>query len=110
MKKIYDKKGIPIHVGDVVKIYHFRAALRREKIYMYKQVKGVLEYPNHTIYVLDHLMENRSTFTHAAENQIERDWEIVQGYNGGCHSDRDRVNAAAQREFADADGCREVKS
>jgi hypothetical protein len=35
-----DKKGIPIEVGDVLKFYHFTAALRRKRHYMYKLVIG----------------------------------------------------------------------
>jgi hypothetical protein len=38
MTKAYDKTGREIMVGDVLKVYHFTAALRRKKHYMYKHV------------------------------------------------------------------------
>lgn len=40
MAKLYDKTGREIMVGDVLKVYHFTAALRRKKHFMYKQVIG----------------------------------------------------------------------
>lgn len=32
----YDRKGIPIWEGDVLKIYHYTSPARRERRYMYK--------------------------------------------------------------------------
>lgn len=37
----YDKRGIPIERGDIVKVFHFIGA-RRKKHYMYKQALGVV--------------------------------------------------------------------
>ena len=38
---LYDKRGIPILPGDTVKVFHFIAAVRREKRFMYKLVMGI---------------------------------------------------------------------
>lgn len=40
--KLFDKKGKPIQPYDLLKVYHFTAALRRQKHYMYKHVLGVV--------------------------------------------------------------------
>ena len=93
MKFIYDKKGIPIHIGDLIKIYHFTAALRREKNYMYKHVKSITEYDFGTMYVLDHLGEDPKTFAVRAEDEIVPHWEVIQGFNGGHFSERRKLNA-----------------
>lgn len=37
---LFDKRGIPIERGDVVKVFHFIGA-RRKRHYMYKQCLGV---------------------------------------------------------------------
>jgi len=37
--KLFDKRGIPIERGDVLKVYHFTGA-RRKRHYMYKQCLG----------------------------------------------------------------------
>jgi len=39
MKIVKDKKGVNIKEFDVLKIYHYTAALRRKKCYMYKWVQ-----------------------------------------------------------------------
>ena len=39
MAKLYDKHGIPIERGDVLKVFHFTGA-RRKRHYMYKQCLG----------------------------------------------------------------------
>ena len=40
---VYDKRGIPIERGDVVKVFHFIGA-RRKRHYMYKHCLGVSSY------------------------------------------------------------------
>ncbi len=40
---IYDKKGIPILPGDTLKMFHFIAAHRRERRYMYKFALEIVE-------------------------------------------------------------------
>lgn len=37
----YDRRGIPIHVGDLIRVFHFVHRLRREKMYMYFRVVTV---------------------------------------------------------------------
>lgn len=37
-EKLYDKRGVRIMPGDLLKVFHFVAALRREKHYMYHVV------------------------------------------------------------------------
>lgn len=37
---IYDKNGIPIFVGDTVKVFHFVGS-RQQQFFMYKYVKAV---------------------------------------------------------------------
>lgn len=39
MNDLYDKRGIPIERGDVLKVFHFTGA-RRKRHYMYKQCLG----------------------------------------------------------------------
>ena len=41
----YDKHGIPIERGDIVKVFHFVGA-RRKRNFMYKQCLGAGRYPN----------------------------------------------------------------
>lgn len=38
-QKLYDKRGIPIERGDIVKVFHFTGA-RRKRHFMYKQCLG----------------------------------------------------------------------
>lgn len=48
---VYDKRGIPIERGDIVKVFHFVGA-RRKRYYMYKQCLGLNSYkPGGTQYV-----------------------------------------------------------
>lgn len=39
---VRDKNGRQIVAGDILKVYHFTAALRRKKHYMFKQAMGVV--------------------------------------------------------------------
>lgn len=41
----YDKHGIPIERGDIVKVFHFIGA-RRKRHYMFKQCLGLSRYPS----------------------------------------------------------------
>lgn len=36
--EIYDKNRRPIHVGDILKVFHYVRARNRKRMYMYKQV------------------------------------------------------------------------
>lgn len=41
INQCFDERGIPFEEFDVIRVLHFIAARRREKIYMYKQVRLV---------------------------------------------------------------------
>lgn len=43
--KLFDKHGIPIERGDIVKVFHFVGA-RNKRHYMYKQCLGIATYPS----------------------------------------------------------------
>jgi hypothetical protein len=78
MKKVYDKKGIPVECGDIVKIFLFENPNKR-KVYGYKQAFGYFG-ARFKIPVLhcSHLdFDESPIFVIPAKNQIERYWEIV---------------------------------
>ena len=88
---VYDKNGRPIMPGDTLKIYHYRAALRREHRYMYKYVIGY----DHNLSAIEvsHLIPFRESYWIMLDGKTHRDIEIVQGYAGvkrGCDY-RDRM-------------------
>jgi glutaminase len=78
--KLYDKKGYPIEVGDVLKVFHFVAAVRREKRYMYKQVKNIMTNDKgNSFFIISHLNISGSTYNMLIDNGTLLDYEIVQG-------------------------------
>ncbi len=88
---IYDKRGIPIERGDVVKVYHFTAALRRKRHYMYKQALGVRVLPKCDLPVMDFSSLNfgEHQYHEWVEDQVLGGYEIVQSIK--CdHEDRPR--------------------
>lgn len=82
--KLFDKRGIPIEVGDVVKVYHFTAALRRKKNYMYKQCVEVGMWeakehaPEYHWLKFSHLDMSDDYYHEERNNMIRTDFEIVQ--------------------------------
>lgn len=75
-----DKNDRPIMVGDTLKVFHFTAALRRKRHYMYKHVLRV----EADRLVLSHLnLEERGSYSISMDGKKLRDYEIVQGYHGG---------------------------
>lgn len=38
---VFDKNGRAIQVGDLLRVYHFQAAKRRQHFYLYKIAEGV---------------------------------------------------------------------
>ena len=78
MNELYDKNGYPIRPGDVLKVFHFVAALRREKIYMYKLVYEKFQINNKSYYRINHLT-NSGHYDILINDQIMNDYEIVQG-------------------------------
>ena len=80
---VYDKNRIPIHVGDVLKIFHFIGP-RRKKYYMYKHVISEETVGNGTLFFkLSHSnLDPRGWVNWRAKDQVEETFEIVQGYAG----------------------------
>lgn len=78
---LYDKNGIPILKGDVLKVFHFIGA-RREKHFMYKQVLGFKEFgKNKSKYMeLSHLDLESNSYFELIDGRILKDYEIVQGF------------------------------
>jgi len=80
MAEVYDKKGIPIHVGDVLKVFHFIGA-RRKKYYMYKLVKHKTKGGTRDFIDVSHLTTPEGAlFRIFAHDQVVDTIEIVQGY------------------------------
>ena len=77
---VYDKTGRQILPGDTLKMYHFRAALRRERRYMYKYVTGY--HANGKALEVSHLSLDGRKFWILLDGKIKQDIEIVQGYAG----------------------------
>ncbi|MGM4936262.1 hypothetical protein [Rhizobium sp. 768_B6_N1_8] len=91
---IYDKTGRAIAVGDVLKVYHFTAALRRKKHYMYKQVVANDNFRDGTpVLRVSHLDLSGDGYTLICDGSHLADYEIVQSID--CkHEDRPRPTAA----------------
>ena len=91
MDAIYDKTGRQIYPGDVLKVYHFQAALRREHRYMYKYVEGYHE--NGKAFIVGHLQPNSAPYYLPLDGKIHPEIEIVQGYawNGLDYRDRPKT-------------------
>lgn len=76
---LFDKSGREIVVGDVLKVYHFTAALRRKKHYMYKQVTGTRTFRDGTeVLDVSHLDLTTDTYPLICDGGTLRDYEIVQ--------------------------------
>jgi len=81
----YDKNGVPIERGDIVKVFHFVGA-RRKRHYMYKQCLGLDRYPSSPKgwekVFFSHLNFNeigdRNGPYHEEPGSILRHYEIVQ--------------------------------
>ena len=84
-KSIFDRRGIPICVGDVLKIHHFTAALRRKKIYMYKWViEKIVSNSGCEMLIINHLNQTsfdyRNGYCMVCDDKIHPAIEIVQGW------------------------------
>ena len=94
---IYDKRGIPIERGDVVKVFHFIGA-RRKRHYMYKQCLGTeFLHPSHELprmvfshlNLVENLLDRDGPYTEALGQKLEH-YEIVQSIK--CdHEERPRL-------------------
>jgi len=76
----YDKHGRAFAIGDVVKVYHYTAALRRKRCYMYKQVTGQRVWPlGHSGLYFSHLnMQPDGGYYIMLDGRRYDDYEIVQ--------------------------------
>lgn len=83
-KNIYDKRGIPIMPGDVVKVYNYihNRSGRRYKYYMYKHARAVHERGGVRMMSFSHLNLADSIYYMKVDGEIHEDMEIVQGYEG----------------------------
>lgn len=88
--KTRDKHGREIKIGDVLKVYHFTAALRREKMYMYKQVVSLKQcggaklmdgstIPFVDYFKVSHLEMTDEYYLIGMNEGVLCDYEIVQG-------------------------------
>ena len=94
MPNLYDKTGREIIVGDVLKVYHFTAALRRKKHFMYKQVVGQRTFRDGMEALeISHLDMSGDFYIEACDGRTLSDYEIIQSPD--CkHEDRPRVSAS----------------
>lgn len=100
---VYDKRGIPIHRGDIVKVFHFIGALR-ERHYMYKQCLGLNTYPNgqQQFVFFSHLnfsdmIGERDGPYHEWPGTVLQHYEIVQSAEAD-YEDRPRLRALEHQE------------
>jgi hypothetical protein len=102
-KMLLDKTGREIFVGDVLQIFHFTAALRREKHYMYKYVaERITTVSGKERFKILHMEKKLTSFYVEAINGRQlMGVEIVQGYGGvpkgRCFKDRPKHHAPARR-------------
>ncbi|WP_433935212.1 hypothetical protein [Brevundimonas diminuta] len=99
----FDRRGIPIKRGDIVKVFHFTGA-RRKRHYMFKQCLGVSRYPSSpegwSGVFFSHLNfreigDRDNGPYHETPGAFLSDYEIVQSIK--CdHEDRDRHPQAEQ--------------
>lgn len=96
MANIYDKTGREIMVGDILKVFHFTAALRREKRYMFKQVVSDDVFSDGTPFLrVSHLDLKDDTYTLICDGKHLKHYEIIQSV-GSCFRDRTRHSVQVQ--------------
>jgi len=82
-KALYDKRGIPIERGDIVKVFHFTGA-RRKRYYMYKQCLGFVLVATTTYVAFSHLnfiedvRAQDGPYLEIPDGRTLSDYEIVQ--------------------------------
>lgn len=98
MANVFDEKGREIVVGDVLKVYHFTAAVRRKKHYMYKQVVKEDVFRDGTPYLrVSHLDMTDDGYTLICDGSHLRGYEIIQSID--CkHEQRPRTPSPQPRE------------
>lgn len=92
MTAIYDRTGREIHVGDVVKVFHFVGA-RRKRHYMYKQAVAIDELGESKSKWMrfSHLDMTGEGYHEPLNGAFLDDYEIVQGVNAD-HDARPRID------------------
>lgn len=105
-KALYDKHGIPIERGDLVKIYHFTGA-RRKRHFMYHQALGTQSIgPSGMPYMMfSHLnfIEDRrqqdGPYPELLDGRVLSDYEIIQSID--CKFEqRPRLTASGRSALA----------
>jgi hypothetical protein len=96
MSQLYDKRGIPIERGDVVKVFHFIGKNRKQH-FMYHQCLGLRNIGaastpymafSHLNFIEDHLMRN-GPYLERPDGRTLTGYEIVQSID--CkHDERQR--------------------
>lgn len=101
MANIFDKTGREIMVGDILKVYHFTAAIRRQKFYMYKQVTEAGKFRDGTdILKVSHLDLSNDGYNLICDGSHLSNHEIVQSVDCRYH-DRPRTEAPIEMENLD---------
>ncbi len=79
MTEVYDKNGVPIRKGDIVKVYHFTGP-HRKRYYMYKQCVGVTRFlpSGGAVMSFSHL-DFGETNDYEEYGHVLRDYQVVQG-------------------------------
>lgn len=72
----YDKKGYPCLPGDVLRVFHFIAAKRRERMYMYK----VVSTDGMSAINISDIPRKGLEHSHSCPMRCLGDFEIVDGY------------------------------
>lgn len=89
---LLDKTGREILPGDTLKVFHFIAAVRRERCFMYQWVESIVDLgPNKTPFLkISHLGLKAEHYHDRMDGRQREDIEIVQGYgtDGLCWRDR----------------------
>lgn len=91
---LYDKKRREIHVGDILKVYQYTAAVRRERIYMYKQVMRIVQLKpdsEHRYFFVSHLDMNGEGYHEHLNGRVLPDVEIVQSIDAFNDNPADRA-------------------
>lgn len=107
MADLFDKHGIPIERGDLLKVYHFTGR-RRKRYYMYKQCLGLGTYRqggtermyfSHLNFVTE-TAERDGPYSEAPDGRVLADYEIVQSIDSAF----ERRPRRAARTGGDANG------
>lgn len=96
--EIYDKNRRPIHVGDVLKVFHYVRARNRKHMYMYKQVVRIGKIsPNgtHDYLHISHLGLDNQCYYEFPDGRVLDHVEIVQSIDALNDAPEDRPTLRA---------------